>query len=223
MKKVFLFVVRIFELLIAFIIFYLTISLIFMSIQIGEISGKGEITIYLKSDGVHTDYVFPTKTEFFDWQDVISPFDTKSKELNFNYISIGWGDKGFFLNTPKWSDLKASTVFKACFYLGGSAIHTNYIKELDFKYKHIKISISKKDYLHLVNYVLKTLKKDRKNVPICIKGRGYWVTDSFYETYGSYGLFNTCNSWINSGLKEANLPACFWTPLNSGIFHKYRN
>ena len=28
--------------------------------------------------------------------------------------------------------------------------------------------------------------------------------------------------WINSGLKTAGLKACLWSPLNSGIFHKYQ-
>ena len=98
----------------------------------------------------------------------------------------------------------------------------NYLKDLDLKYNHVKLLISSKQYILLCNYVKNVLKKDRQGNSICIQNRGYWESDSFYETNGSYGLFNTCNTWINSGLKKAHLPACLWTSMNSGIFHKYR-
>ena len=206
----------------AFILFYLTLTLICMSIEIGDKPSQGDITIYMKSDGIHTDYVFPVQTIFFDWTKRISPDNTRGKDSTNNFISIGWGDQGFFLNTPEWSDVKVSTVFYACFYLGKSALHTNYLKELDFKYTHVKLVISSKQYRILCNYVTNSMKKNRNGNYSCIKNRGYWDTDSFYETNGSYGLFNTCNTWINTGLINANLPACSWTSMNSGIFHKYR-
>lgn len=200
--------------------FYLAISLLFMSINTGnELPTKG-IEIYLKSDGVHTDFVFPVKTKEMNWQALFPPTDTKSKDSTKNYISIGWGDQGFFINTPEWSDLTFKTAFNACFYLGKSAVHVNYLNELDFRYKHVKLTISEQQYRQLRNYVTKTVTKNSKTSS-CIKNKGYWETDAFYEANGSYGLFNTCNSWINSGLKSADLPACFWTPLNAGIFHKY--
>ena len=147
------------EFLLAFILFYLTLTLTCMSIQIGEKPSQGEVTIYMKSDGIHTDYVFPVQTKYFNWTKRISPDNTRGKDSTNNFISIGWGDQGFFLNTPEWSDVKASTVFYACFYLGKSALHTNYLKELDFKYKHIKLVISSKQYLTLCNYVIKSMKK----------------------------------------------------------------
>jgi len=193
-----------------------------MSIQIGEKPTHGDITIYMKSDGIHTDYVFPVYTKSFNWTKIISSNNTRGKDSMNNFVSIGWGDQGFFLNTPQWSDVKASTVFYACFYLGKSALHTNYLNELDFNYKHVKLIISSKQYFILCKHIIHSLKKDHKSGYRCIQNRGYWDTDSFYETNGSYGLFNTCNTWINTGLKKAKLPACLWTPMNSGIFHKYR-
>lgn len=211
------------EFFFAFILFYLTIALIFMSIRVGsDIKSKEGITIYMKSDGIHTDFVFPVQTKIIDWSKLFLPEDTKGKIKNLKYIAVGWGDQGFFLNTPKWADLKVSTAFDACFYLGKTAIHTNYMKDLDFHYEHVKLTISSKQYQQLISYVRASLILEKHNCYICIKNRGYWDTDAFYESNGSYGLFNTCNSWVNKGLKEADLPACLWAPFNGGIFHKYR-
>ncbi len=213
---------KVVEFLLAFIAFYLTVSLVFMSISVGKESRKKEITVYMKSDGIHTDFVLPVKNELKNWENTFHFENAKNVDSTSKYISIGWGDQGFFLNTPQWSDLTFSTAFNACFYLGKSAIHTNYLKELDFHYKHVAFKISKKEYKLLCRYIEKSLKVSNNKIPVCIKGRGYWDSDAFYESNGSYGLFNTCNSWINSGLKTAGLKACLWSPLNSGIFHKYQ-
>ena len=223
--KIFNFIIfRIFigiEFIIAFISFYLTISLVFMSISVGEQSVKKEVTIYMKSDGIHTDFVLPVKNEAKDWSKTFYFEHIKNTDSTFKFISIGWGDQGFFLNTPQWSDLTFSTAFNACFYLGKSAIHINYLKELDFHYKHVQLKISRKEYKLLCQYIENSLKFTKRHKAICIQGRGYWGTDAFYESNGSYGLFNTCNSWINLGLKTVGLKACLWSPLNSGVFHKY--
>lgn len=66
-----------------------------------ETNSKKEITAYILSNGVHTDIVLPVKNEFEDWTKVFPIENTKGKSMNNTYISIGWGDKGFYLNTPE--------------------------------------------------------------------------------------------------------------------------
>lgn len=209
------------EFFLAFISSYLTISLFSMSVSVGETSSQNDLEIYMKSDGIHTDFVFPVKTDYFDWKTIFFINETKGKDSTKTHISIGWGDQGFFLNTPEWSDLKFSTAFNAAFYRGKSAIHINYINVKDFQSDFRLLKISKEEYQLICKYVFSSLRKNSKNRVICIPNKGYWETDSFYEANGRYGLFNTCNSWINSGLKSADLKACLWTPFNSGIFSKY--
>ena len=51
----------------------------------------------------------------------------------------------------------------------------------------------------------------------------YGKRDAFYEAKGNYSLFTTCNTWTNTGLKEAKLPACLWTPLDKGLMAVYTN
>ncbi len=56
--------------------------------------------IFIKSNGVHTDVVLPIKSDVINWFDFFNYEDTLSKRDDFLYISIGWGDKGFYLDTP---------------------------------------------------------------------------------------------------------------------------
>ena len=50
------------------------------------------ITIYLLSNGMHTDLVLPTQNDFIDWTTKVSPNDTKGK-IKGDWLAFGWGDK----------------------------------------------------------------------------------------------------------------------------------
>ena len=88
------------------------------------------------------------KSKEIDWSQKFPYEDTVAKDSTLRYIAIGWGDKGFYLDTPTWADLKFSTAFKAAFWLGNSAIHTTFYKEMKLgedckKLKMLKENISR--------------------------------------------------------------------------------
>lgn len=178
------------------------------------------IEIMLKSDGIHTDYVFPIKSNQIDWRSVFPLSDLKDSMIKKEYISIGWGDQGFFLHTPQWSDLTFQTAFNAMFYRGKSAIHINYLNKNEITVKKINLQITPKQYKMLIYFIKSTLVQKNHKF-LCIKNKGYWNTDAFYQAKPNYGLFHTCNGWINTGLKKSNIKSCLWTPFNFGIFSKY--
>ena len=135
---------------------------------------------------------------------------------------MGWGDKGFYLNTPTWADLKFSTAFKAATALSTSAMHTTYYQTMEENDECVKIEISKQQYTTLIQYIKSSLQKDPENNFIHIPTNAvYGTTDAFYEANGKYSLFKTCNSWTNSALKISGQKACVWTGLDSPIFEKY--
>ncbi|WP_257086997.1 DUF2459 domain-containing protein [Sphingobacterium sp. E70] len=88
-----------------------------------EASKDQTIQVFVKSNGVHTDIVLPVIVQEMDWSNIFPYANTVGKKAGYQYMGIGWGDKGFYLDTPEWKDLKASTAFVAAFGLGQSAIH----------------------------------------------------------------------------------------------------
>ena len=44
------------------------------------------------------------------------------------YVAFGWGDRGFYLETPTWDDLKYSTVLKALFWHSPAVMHVSFYK-----------------------------------------------------------------------------------------------
>lgn len=210
--------------IIAFLLFYILAAFLLSKITVNSDAGSQpkEVSIYITTNGVHTDLVVPIKNEIKDWSSEIKFENTKANDSATNFLAFGWGDKGFYLNTPEWSDLKASTAFNAAFGLSTSAMHTTFYKSMKESKSCVRIDISKENYQKLVNYIESGFKHDENQQPIFIDATTYGKNDSFYEANGSYSLFQTCNSWANTGLKESNQKAAFWTVTDTGIFCHYQ-
>lgn len=184
---------------------------------------KDAVEIYIMTNGVHTDLVLPFKNEMMDWAKMLDPSATQSGNAFINYAAFGWGDKGFYLETKTWEELKASTAFNALFNLGTSAMHVTFYKNIKMGESCRKICINKESYRKLVQYINDSFKLNSAGIAQQIPGAAYWKNDSFYEANRRYSLFYTCNTWANNGLKSANLKACWWTPFDWGIFQKYQD
>ena len=100
----------------------------FVSVNEDFAENHQEIPIYILTNGVHTDVVLPIKNEHYDWSNQLKFEHTKSKDTTYQYVALGWGDKGFYLETPTWADLKASTALKAATGLSSSAMHVTFYK-----------------------------------------------------------------------------------------------
>lgn len=188
-----------------------------------EANTKPEVEIFILTNGVHTDIVMPTKSSQIDWSRQVLYSNTKIADSTYKYIAMGWGDKGFYLETPEWSDLKVSVAFKAATGLSTTAIHATYYKQMKLGNDCKSMLISKEQYRRLINYIYDSFQKDAAGHFMVIKtDANYGKTDAFYEATGSYSLFKTCNSWANSALKASGQRCSYWTATDTGIFSKYK-
>ena len=224
MKKAFKVLLKIAGGIISFILFYVLVGFCLSSIEVNTnvVDSNKEVTIYIKSNGVHTDIVVPVKNSTADWSKHIKYSHPRQVNASFTYVGIGWGDKGFYLETPTWADLKVSTAFNAAFGLSSTAIHATFYKELIESENCIKIEISKAQYQLLCSFILNSFEKDENQQVVHIStDANYNSYDAFYEAKGAYSLFNTCNTWANNALKFSGLKACLWTPYDKAILAKY--
>lgn len=181
------------------------------------------VELYILTNGVHTDLVVPVKTQYIDWSEKLPYENTNGKQKDFKYISFGWGDKGFYLDTPTWADLKFSTAFKAAFWLSDSAMHCTYYKTMKSGLDCKKMMLTEKQYLHLIQFIDSKFDKDASGKYMLIKTDAvYGNNDAFYDAKGSYNFTYTCNTWANQGLKAAGQKAALWTPTDFGIFQHYK-
>ncbi|ANE50514.1 TIGR02117 family protein [Flavisolibacter tropicus] len=208
---------------VTFVLLYLLAAYVLSRISTEkEASSSNDVSIYILSNGVHTDLVMPLKTEIVDWSKEIQFAHTTGKDTVMQFVALGWGDKGFYLETPTWADLKFSTAFKAAFALSTSALHATFYKSMKEGKECVKIPISKDQYTRLVAYIQNSFDKDANGHYINIPTKAvYGANDAFYEAKGSYSLFQTCNTWANKGLKSCGQKAALWTPFDTGIFYHY--
>ncbi|QXP58571.1 DUF2459 domain-containing protein [Olleya sp. HaHaR_3_96] len=195
---------------------YIIVSFILSSITIDrkERNTNAEKLIYLNTNGVHLDILIPIEN--------INTLVLSGLKYNKNekYLSFGWGDENFYINTPTWGELTFSNAFKAMFLESSTLMHVTRYKQKRSDWMEIKVTNSE---LHKLNiYLLNTFESNANGSKIILDNKGYSSTDNFYKSKGSYSCFNTCNSWVNIAFKESGLKSCLWTPFDFGLMNKYK-
>ncbi len=194
---------------------YIIIALLLSSITVNRKVNRenAEKLIYLTTNGVHLDIVFPI--ENIDSL-VLSGLNYKRNE---KYLSFGWGDENFYINTPTWGDLTFGNAFKAMFLKSTTLLHVTRYRQKPADWVDIKVNTSELQQLN--TYLLNTFKLDENGKKIILENQGYSPRDDFYKAKGSYSCFTTCNTWVNSGFKKSGLRSCLWTPFDFGLMRKY--
>lgn len=224
-KKMAILILKALGILVGIIVMYVALGYLlpFIEVPAKDDGQKKEIPVYIYTNGVHTDIVMPVKNDLQDWGAKIPFANTKSGEIDYNFVGIGWGDKGFYLDTPTWADLKFSTAFKAAFWLSESAMHCTYYRTMKEGADCKMIMISRDQYKKLTAFVEKKFDRDEKGNFILIPTKAvYGNNDAFYDAQGTYSFLDTCNTWTNNALKAAGQKAALWTPTDYGIFIHYK-
>jgi uncharacterized protein (TIGR02117 family) len=182
-----------------------------------DFEGERSNRIFICSNGVHTDFVLPVRSKFIEWNKLLPYSHFINADETFNYISFGWGDKGFFIGTPTWADLKFSTAFNAAFGLGSAAMHVTYKRNEPKPGENCKeLFITDQQYVILIRYITSSFQRNSSGF-ILIDHPGYNNNDRFYEAAGTYTLFKTCNVWTGTGLQVIGEKPGIWTPLSKSI------
>ena len=195
---------------------YLVISLILTYITVNKSENETENNklVYLSSNGVHLNIIIHQN-------DIVTELNNGLEFIkDYEYLSFGWGDENFYLNTPTWSDLTFENTFNALFLNSTSLIHLSRYRYIKNSWKEVSLSEVELDKLN--HYILESFQKDFDGNKIILPNSGYSTNDDFYKANGSYSCFKTCNSWVNSGFKESGLKACLWTPFDFGLMNNYK-
>jgi uncharacterized protein (TIGR02117 family) len=170
---------------------------------------SGGVPIAVCSNGVHTDFVLPVKTEAVDWSTVFLSQHYSIDVTGFDHIGIGWGDLDFYRSTPTWADFSIGTALKALTGLGPAALHVQYRPGPGTNEDCRRMTISVPQYRALADYITATIAPAEAPA-----APGYGATDLFYRARGRFSLFKSCNVWVGQGLQASGLPSGLWTPFS---------
>ncbi len=177
---------------------------------------EGGVEILVSSSSVHADVVLPVCNDVIDWRREF-PAEYFSGDVSAaTHVAIGWGDKGFYIHTPTWSDLRASTTAKALFWPSGSCVHVSFTTRNQPDAR--AVTISEEQYRDLVAFLRRTMRYDEDGDKIPIPGAAYTWYDAFFEAEGYYHCLNTCNCWVGRGMRAAGIRTGWFTPMPKTVF-----
>lgn len=170
------------------------------------------VEIFVGSNGIHTEIVMPIANDVIDWRGQFALGDISSPYRSYTHVSVSWGEKAFFLETPTWADLTPTVAINAM--TGGSGVlHVAwYVRPApsnDFR----PLRISHAEYEVLASQITAQLAPEKERATYA----GYSYYDVFYDALGTYHIGNTCNQWTSDRLAAVGIKTGSWTPLPGGV------
>ncbi len=203
----------------------LVLLLYFVIILIGLIPVNNDfkpaedgVEIWVTSNPVHADLILPMETGAINWRESFPASAFSGDTGGATHVAIGWGDKGFFIHTRTWADLRCSTAAHALLWPSDSCLHVAMTREEYFDASARPVKISYEQYAELVRHINASFRLDESGNRIPIPGVSYHESDAFYEARGTYHALNTCNSWVGRAMRSAGIRTARLTPLPKTVF-----
>jgi uncharacterized protein (TIGR02117 family) len=176
-------------------------------------------TIYLAENGIHADIVMPVKADGLDWAPLIPAQDFAAADPNSRWIAFGSGEQRVYLETPRWRDIRAPTIWSAV--TGGKRVmHVEYVTSPAYAVREIRLR--PEEYRRLWAAIRADFVLDSNGRPKVIPHPGYGPADAFYQATGKASAVTTCNSWAAGRLRLAGVKTSLWPPFVQGLVWRYR-
>jgi uncharacterized protein (TIGR02117 family) len=170
------------------------------------------VRIYIESNGIHTGIVVPQVGGGEDWRDLIRPEDLRDpRYAGYSHLSIGWGDRSFYLETPTWADVKPLTVLAAATGSERTVMHVDHVPEPRVDPDVRSVVLRPEEYRRLAAFIRASFRSENGQRPAHQPGYGDY--DAFYDARGTYSAIRTCNEWTGAALRHAGVRVGAWTPF----------
>jgi uncharacterized protein (TIGR02117 family) len=171
------------------------------------------INVYFISNAIHSDIVIPLDVGSSSWRSRFPAEHFRASIAHATHVAIGWGDRGFYLGTPSWADLRVSTAAKALFLPSSTCMHVT-LTSPRFLHKSAQcMTLSEAEFERLQRFIETSFARSPSGERIRIPDAAYGLHDAFYAANGSYHAFNTCNCWVGRALRVAGVRVGWFTPL----------
>lgn len=165
------------------------------------------VTIWVEDNGVHTGLVLPKVAAGVDWRGLARAGDLRDpRNGGYDHIAVGWGERDFFLSTPRWADVRPAAVLRAAVGADATLLHVEHVPRPRVGPDVRRIVLRPEEYRRLTAFIRASWKGGRR-------WRGYGGHDVFYAARGRYSAVRTCNSWIGAALRAAGVRVGRWTPF----------
>ncbi len=178
----------------------------------------GGTTVYISTNGFHTDVILPIGDQREKCFAVAADEALGERAKSYSYLSYGWGDKDFYMQSYDGNFPSFSTILDAMFVPSESLMHVTFLRKAPTPGTDVKaVRLSEEQYNRLTGFITASFRKEADRL-VKLNQPGYGSNDLFYRAEGNYHMFNTCNAWTGDALREAGVKVSWWTPLESSVF-----
>ncbi len=170
------------------------------------------VTLMVETNGIHTAIVMPLVTPQKDWRGAFPAGDLAAPNRPYTHVSVSWGERAVFLETPTWADLSPAAAARAAIGSEGLLHVAHYVRPAPSDSAR-RLRLRPAEYARLVRTIeAQVLPPDQRR-----RHSGYDDYDVFYAAPGRYHLGNTCNQWTSDTLAAAGIRTGWWTPFAGGV------
>ncbi len=167
------------------------------------------IAIIVETNGVHTGLILPKLAAGVDWRGLAQPGDIADPRYAARtHLAIGWGERAFYLGTPRWTDIQLSTTLHAATGSDDTLVHVEHVERPTPNIDQRVIILRPQEYRRLAAFIRASL-----NGKHPAHRHGYDRYDAFYAGRGRYDAVRTCNAWTGAALRSAGVRVGWWTPF----------
>ena len=176
-------------------------------------------TVYIADNGIHADIIMPVAAQGLDWSRLIPRSDFAAVPAGTRWIAFGSGEEHVYLDTPRWRDIRLSTIWSAL--AGGRRVmHVEYVPSPAYAARQIRLR--PEEYRRLWTAIRADFALDDHGRPKRIDHPGYGPADAFYRATGKASALRTCNVVAANWLRLAGVRTSLWPPFVNGLTWRYR-
>ena len=176
----------------------------------GDAAPAGPVALAILANPFHSDLVFPVTGNGVDWALLFGlPPEART-------VAIGWGNRRFYMETPRLADLKLATVAAALTGTGDSVLHVAWFDGMPTGDEVHALNVTPAQATALALYVAGFVAKDTTG-HVERFDASYGSDDAFFAASGRWSPILTCNEWLGRGLRAARIRTGIWTPFADGI------
>jgi len=169
-------------------------------------------TILVLSNPIHTDIAIPLDDAIRSRFGFLVEAGVPVGNPGAKYLVVGWGGRSFYLETPRWADLKPMPVLRAL-TLDKSVMHVDVagnLRDDDPAITRLRTDDAGLD--RMLGFIEASFAHENGK-PMPILDTRYGRYDAFYEANGSFNALLGCNTWTARALREAGIRTGTWNPV----------